>query len=196
MVELAFAKLRIPWIIQVCELSKAWSTISKSSHFKEVCSKRHPKFFGLLVYDADCESFQIRIYDIKSKEWLCIGLAGFPWNLNNSSDYECDAYIDLLYACDGGLVWHSLPLTNSWKSPASITLWWLWKQDGRHGAACDAVWYRIMAYNEIGDYQYWWLRICYSSLLILKLVYRALWNLVLFINYKICRNCCLVIIPQ
>lgn len=75
LVELVFAKLPLPQIIQLCESSKAWLTMTKSANFGEACSRRYPQLFGLLGWNPHGKEMWTIMYDIESneaKEWVYV----------------------------------------------------------------------------------------------------------------------------
>jgi hypothetical protein len=120
LVELVFAKLPLPRIIELRKCSKGMPRmICKTSDFRGACSESHPVLFGLLGWDAHHESLGTRLLDVKSKEWLFVELAGLPgavsttrcepahycrWIDSMPDDDWNHVYMNSMFACDGGLV--------------------------------------------------------------------------------------------
>lgn len=138
LVELVFAILPLPRIFELCESSKAWSALSKSSNFRQACSEGHPKFSRLVGFNCHFESTWTRIHDIES-EWLCIEQTCLPGGDGTN-------YHETISSCDGGLacfasvhhfisspIWVWNPLTSTWKALPHL----FWEQQDRHGTACD-----------------------------------------------------------
>lgn len=119
LVELVFAKLPLPRIIELRKCSKGMPRmICNTSDFREACSESHPVLFGLLGWDAHHESLGTRLLDVKSKEWLLVELAGLPgavsttrcepahycrWVDSMPDDGWNHVYMNSMSACDGGL---------------------------------------------------------------------------------------------
>lgn len=130
LVEIVFAKLPMPKIIDLIRDSEAWSTLSESPNFRQRCSERH--FFSLMRWDsASVEGDTVRatVFDITSNEWVGFDLAGFPASGRCSGAKVNHGYEDSMYAHDGGLVCFippsdlavapvlvSNPLTGEWRS--------------------------------------------------------------------------------
>ncbi|KAG0626570.1 hypothetical protein M758_2G135400 [Ceratodon purpureus] len=125
-VELVFARLSTGKIIALCEESKVWSAMARSSNFRGVFSEGHPEIFGLVRWDEAGKRFWNLTYDVKSKEWMCQKLAGLSEAIRAS---KYDRYRDLMFASDGGLVCFvpqgdyspftilvGNPLTDEWKA--------------------------------------------------------------------------------
>lgn len=110
MVELVIAKLPFSCIIDLCGSTEAW----KSSNFREACSEKHAKPFGLMVYWGESKRrIEPMVYDIDAKKWLLVELATLPEVLPDNDlnrggyerlDITSDGCRNSMYACDGGLV--------------------------------------------------------------------------------------------
>ena len=105
-----FAKLPLPLIIQLRRHSQAWNTMSKSSNFRDACTKKHSKIVGLVGWDVHEERIWTTILDIKAKEWSFVELTAFPEYCDRDQisdqahDYSSYGYRTSMFPCDGGLV--------------------------------------------------------------------------------------------
>ncbi|KAG0597506.1 hypothetical protein M758_12G000100 [Ceratodon purpureus] len=106
LVEMVFARLPVGRIVELMRDSHAWSTMSKSSHFRRACAERHPcSFLGLVRWVTAWGgggSVRATVYDHESNEWAGFDLAGFPPGVRGDSVRR--SYRDSMYAFDAGLV--------------------------------------------------------------------------------------------
>ena len=116
LVELVFAKLPLDAILGLCDVSRAWCAMSRSSSFCGLFSARFPKLFGLLGMGrvGSIYSLTTTIYDEESNKWLCYIDEKWPLLMRDK------AYHNSMFACDGGLVCF-VPVENLASSP--IVVW-------------------------------------------------------------------------
>jgi hypothetical protein len=57
-------------VIHLYSHSKAWSTISKFSNFRQACFERNPKLLGLVGREKGGRTVCNVVYDVKSKTWV------------------------------------------------------------------------------------------------------------------------------
>ncbi|KAG0579974.1 hypothetical protein KC19_4G139300 [Ceratodon purpureus] len=100
LVQLVFARLPLVKIFDLCAQSSAWSTMSRTSNFRGVCSKRHLKLLGFVGVDADLEIVWNSVYDIKSNKWTRREVRGFPL----TDDLRRWYFSSSVLLCDGGLL--------------------------------------------------------------------------------------------
>ncbi|KAG0584463.1 hypothetical protein KC19_3G211800 [Ceratodon purpureus] len=116
LVELVFAKLPLDAILGLCDVSRAWCAMSRSSSFCGLFSARFPKLFGLLGMGRVGSSYSLNttIYDEESNKWLCYIYENWSFPMPDK------AYQNSMFACDGGLVCF-VPVENLASAP--IVVW-------------------------------------------------------------------------